>query len=172
MAAPIYANPAELAEYMTGDPEATPLPIYAPRLRSASRLVTKAIESAVYAVDGDNWPTDLDKLDAVHEATMEQASAWITNDIDPAAGVGQLKRTVKSKSLTGGAGGASVTYDDDPAAQLRVLLATGVELTPTAWAILEAAGLVSNRVAVTGSGARDTYLVGTPYDITTGQLQP
>lgn len=175
MTAPIYATPDELAAYITGDPEAEAgenTATYTLRIRQASRLVQSAIASAVYAVDGDNLPTDASKLAAVQEATCEQASAWITADIDPAAGTAQLARGVKSKSLSGPGGTASVTYEADRGEAYRVLLAEGQELTPSAWSILDNAGMVSNRVTVAGSGVRDTYLVGTEYDITTGQLKP
>lgn len=173
--APIYATADELAAYITGDPEAqagADAAVYTLRIRSASRLVAKATESAVYATDGDLLPTDAGKLTAMSEATMEHASAWIAAGIDPALGVSQLTRGVKSKSLSGPGGTASVTYDADRAEEYAVLLAEGQELTPAAWAILEAAGLVSNRATVLGKGGRDTWLVGTAYDIGTGALKP
>lgn len=176
MASPIYATPDELAVYITGDPDATAganAPLYTTRLRSASRLVTRAIESAVYTTDADNLPTDAGKRDAVREATCEQASAWLAADLDPAAGVGQVARRAKSKSLSGPGGTASVTYEDDAAQRDALLaLASGEELTPAAWDILVTAGLVSNRVTTIGRGGRDVYLVGTEYDILTGALRP
>lgn len=172
---PIYATPDELAKYITGDPGATAganAALYTLRIRSASRLVTKATETATYSTDGDLLPTDTLKRDAMREATCEHASAWITSGIDPAAGTAQLSRVVESKSLSGPGGTASVKYASDAGASHRTLLAEGQELVPAAWDILAAQGLVTPRVSVTGSGGRDTYLVGTAYDITTGQLQP
>lgn len=172
MAGPIYATPDELAVYITGDPGAeagADAATYTVRIRQASRLVQHAIQSAVYATEND-LPTDVGKRDAVREATMEHASAWLAANIDPAAGAGQLARGVQSKSLSGPGGTASVTYTADAGETHRLLLAEGQELTPAAWLILENAGLVSNRVSVIGEG-RDVYLVGTEYSITTGQLR-
>lgn len=164
-----YATPEELAAYVHPDddppaavPDATVL------LRSASQLVTDAIAGAVYAVDDDGHPTLAANLTAVKDATMEQASAWSLNGIDPRLGEQQVARRIKSKSL--GNGAASTTYEDGSSDLLR--LASGQYLTDAAWLILANAGLTSNRASTNG-GAVERFNVEQRYfDPTTGNWTP
>lgn len=168
MTAPVYATVEELQESL-GESGVAPS-TYPVRLRQASRLVTRNM-TATYKTDTDDYPTDEDQREAAREATLAQAGAWLTNGINPTAGPTQVKRGVKSKSLSGPGGTASTTYDDDQAAEWLNILAGGEELIPSALQILVDANLTTNRVTAAGKG-RDTFLVGTAYDLTTGELQP
>lgn len=163
----IYATPAELAAFV--DPDTKPpaaVPLATVLLRKASGLVTDAISGLVYQTDSEGVPTLQRYRTAVRDATLEQASAWAVNGIDPRKGASQIKRRIKSKSL--GNGSVSTTYEDGSPELL--VLATGDELTNDAWLILSNAGMISNRVA----GSRGVELFNVEqryYDPTTGALE-
>lgn len=170
--APVYATLADLRSWLGVDP-GDPLPnnttdADATRyLRQSSNLVTRACSAAVYATTDAGVPTDATKAAACQEATLTQTEAWIITGLDPAKGTGQVRLPVQSKSAS--SGGLSVTYGSGDATQM--LLAGGTELIPAAWDILAAAGLLTTAVQ-SGGAPRDTFLVGTRYSLTTGQLEP
>lgn len=167
----IYATTAELRARLgleDGAPDPTAGAATATTLlRIASGLVDAAIESGRYAIDSDGFPTRSDQLEAVREAVLDMAEAWVLNAIDPRLGTSQVAREVESKSLSNG--GASVKYGSRPAA--LTLLAAGESLTDAAYGRLERAGLTSPAVSI--GGASDVYTLKTPIDLTTGQaLEP
>lgn len=169
----VYATLADLRAWMSLGP-ADPFPwgvtdADATRyLRTGSSLVTRAVEGAIYQTTADGIPLDATKATAMHDATCTQAEAWITAKIDPSLGTDQIALPVKSKSASGG--GLSVTYGDADA-RLR-LLASGVALIPQAVDYLRQAGLLVTTVVHSGGPARDTWIVGTEYRLTTGELIP
>lgn len=154
---PVYATPAELATYLDPDaPEPVVPPLASVLLRMASALVADAIAAARYAVDAAELPTKPDLLAAVKAATCEQAAAWSVNNIDPRKGTVGLKPIVTTKSL----GGQAVSYGQSAAIQAAtVALAAAQDLTAPALAILDLAGLLSNRVTTGGLYAAPGLLV-------------
>lgn len=165
-----YATPEELAAYL--DPDAAePVvpPLATVLIRSASQLVLDATAAAVYDTDENGLPTKAAYLDAMRDATCEQASAWSLNGIDPRKGASQVARRVASKALNG----AQVSYVADPKADSYLSdLASGEALTLAAWRILDNAGLISNRVATGGANADVWPLRTQVFDPLTGDVEP
>ena len=156
----IFATPAELAHYM--DPDAsTPTvpPLATVLLRSASNLVIQATAAARYPNDEGVARSERIR-NALRDAACEQAQAWSINGVDPRKGAASLKPIVTTKALAG----ASVSYGQSAAIQDAIVkLHQADELVPSAWAILDNAGLISNRVR-TGPDW------GKAYDATEGIL--
>lgn len=154
-----YATPEELAAWI--DPDADPTPARptnaAKLLRTASGLVDDALIASLYATDDTGLPTMPKVLQAVKDATCEQAAAWVLAGIDPALGASQLKRVVQSKSLSG----VSVTYQASLSDAYKATLADARELTPAAWSILQRAGLLTNRANTTGNWGVEYQLTPT-----------
>lgn len=165
-----YADAADLASYMDPDnpnPEVPPLATIL--LRSAQQLVLDATVAAVYRVDVNEHAVDVPTHDAIRDAILEQASAWQVHNIDPRKGAVQAPRRVSSKALLGG----QVSYVADAAADTYLSdLASGQHLTSAAWTILVNAGLISNHVASAPRGPHRNIIDQTPYDPTTGELEP
>lgn len=155
----IYATADELAAYMEPDTDPpTPITNGTVLVRSASALVTSAIAAAQYRTDDDGMPTDATLVQALKDATCEQAQAWSLNNIDPRLGAAGLKPIVTTKSL----GGAAVSYGQSAAIQdALVALAAGDTLIPSAFDILANAGLISNRVGTVVNVGR-TYALSDP----------
>lgn len=143
----IYATAAELATYMDPDAEMpAAVPLATVLIRHASTLVVGATAGATYRTDVDGFATDERTAAALKEATLEQASAWAINDIDPRKGAAGLNPIVTTKSL----GDAAVSYGQSAAIQEAIVaLASGTSLTDRAYDILRNAGLISNRVGTT-----------------------
>lgn len=163
----IYATPTELANYLDPDAAQPPVPPLATvLLRTASQLVADAISGAVYSTDPDGLPTDARQRAAVRDATLEQAAAWSTNDIDPRRGAAGLKPIVTTKSVQG----VAVSYGQSAAIQDALVdLAAGTSLIPAAWAYLHNAGLISNRVRPSW-GVEQFSVAQRHYDPLTGDL--
>lgn len=163
-----YATPAELAAYLDPDAEVPAVPPLATvLLRTASQLVLDASAAARYRTDAEGLPTDAATLTTLKEATMEQASAWSLNGIDPRKGASQVSRRVQSKAVTG----VSVTYVADPAADTYLSdLAAGDALTAAALTILSNGGMLSNRVNTGGGGTEYFNVQQRYYDPLTGDL--
>lgn len=164
----VYATTDELAAYYDPDsePHTTP-PNATVLLRAASGLVAKAVWGSVYDCGDDGIPTDAKVLAGVKGATLEQASAWASNGIDPRKGASQVERRIASKSLLG----ASKTYVADAEADNALSrLAAADELTAAAWQYLaDVPGLLSNRAFGTANieyfNVRQRY-----FDPLNGQL--
>ena len=167
-----YASTAQLAAYMDPDSESPTAPANATVLiRAASALIDKAIESAFYAVDSDDLPTDPKVAAALADATCEQAQAWALNGIDPrksAAVLAQSGRVVASKSLDG----ISVSYEQNAAATAALTaLQSGDYLIPAAMQILRSAGLITSKIVTTDQAAADTTIIDArPYDPGSGRF--
>jgi len=165
---PIYATAAELAAYVDPDAtEPTPVPKATVLLRRASQLVLDATANARYTTNAATGLPTLHRVrEAMREATLEQASAWVAAGLDPSLGVAQLPRTVASKSQ----GSVSVSYQQDAATDAeRRALAAGDSLTSAARSILAAAGLISSALNVTAG--TETFPVRVdPYNPLTGAL--
>lgn len=164
----IFATKEQLAAYIEPDVQNPPVPDKAVvRLRAASGLVSDHIAGAIYATDTEGLPTDPVKLAAVRDATLEHAQALVLNNIDPRIGSAGLKPIVTTKAL----GGASVSYGQSaPVQQAVVALAEGRELVPSALAILQRAGLISNRAGRPGGGVEYFNIQQRYYDPLTGDL--
>lgn len=155
----VYAKSDDLKTWMGVD--AAPANADA-LLRSASRLVTRAIRGALFDTDTTGLPTGAVQLQATNDAACAQAAAWSSNSIDPLKG-GLPQDRVVQKSL----GDASVRYSDfADNEQARHDLASGKVLTAEAWSILEEAGLTSSRVRAQWS---DVQLHGVLYDPLSGE---
>lgn len=140
---PLYATPAQLAEYLAPGGATEPPSDALRLLRLASGLVGHTTRGAVYQIDQFALPVDVRKLDAMQEATVAQAAAWLVNGIDPDKGRAGEKGAVASKS----AGGASITYALHAAdVAARSDLASGDVLCGHAWRVLDQAGLLSTSV--------------------------
>lgn len=152
-----YATPEALAAHIDPDAESPAPPPKARKLiRAASALVTEAISGAVYSTNPLGLPTAPGVLQAVRDATCEQAAAWAAANIDPTAGAASLKPIPTTKALAG----ASVSYGQSADIQAALVeLAEGKTLIPSAWAILANAGLISSRVGTAPSWGRH-------YDLT------
>lgn len=137
---PVYATVEEFEVYLADTPPANAEML----LSRASNLMVSATRAAVYAVDGNDLPTDASLLAALNEATLAQATAWFLNDIDPRKGIGNaVEASVASKSL----GGASVSYSTPQGFIEGVAgLASGQVLDIEAHRILLEAGLLSTNV--------------------------
>lgn len=138
----IYATSGDYTAYADG---AAPANIDA-LLRSASRLVTRQLSTAIYDVDDDGLPTDAGNLQAVKDATCEQVTVWQALGIDPAAqGLLAPQGLISSKSLDGGA----IAYDNGvngTVAALQVRQQAVDHLADSAALILQESGLTSTRV--------------------------
>lgn len=137
---PTYATVEELETYL-GDVAPANAEML---LKRASRLVATATRGAIYTVDDNDLPIDLELLAALNEATLAQVTAWYLNDIDPRKGVGGANDVaIASKSL----GGASVSYQNSQSAtDAKVALASGQTLDLEAHRILLEAGLLTTKV--------------------------
>lgn len=166
----IYGTPAELAAWVDpdGDP-AEPVPNATVLLRAASQLVLWYTQAARYATGDDGKATDESVADAMLSATLEQASIWHLNGIDPRLGPAQGKRRVASKSLNG----ASVSYVADPKADTwHSDLASGQALTLSAWKFLDNAGLIVTTVGTTPNVPEVFNIEQRAYDPLTGDMEP
>lgn len=136
-----YATADQLATYSPNLDHPDDVDTY---LRSASRLVTRAIRFARYTTAPSGLPDDAELAGALVEATCEQVTAWVLAGVHPTRGVvtAATEGTVTQYTVTAGprtvteqlagasAGTQSVTPDVD-------------QLTAEAWSILSDAGLVS-----------------------------
>lgn len=151
----IYATKADLARYVTGDPDATEdqAPVDAPKqLQSASILIRRATSRASYNTDADGYPSLSRIREAFRDATCAMASAYSTLGINVQAGPAATTQQVQSKSL----GSASVSYVADPySSAARAALATGAVLTSEAYALLRNEGLLNAAL----------YSEGRPHDV-------
>lgn len=108
------AEPADLATWLE---VADPPDKAAATLKACSRLVLEATTTAFYDADpATGLATEARVADALRDATLIQAAAWVTLGIDPHAG-GAVTPRVKSSTRLGS---AQVSYADaDAAAQAR-----------------------------------------------------
>ncbi|MCI1914644.1 MAG: hypothetical protein LKJ05_02795 [Bifidobacteriaceae bacterium] len=133
-----YATADDYKEW--NDLEAVPANATA-LLRSASLAVREATSLDVYTTDDTGLPTDADKLQAMRDATLIQATALNALKIDAALGGVITPSTTTSKSING----ASLSYS---AAEVQAA-ATGKAqaaqaLVSAAVQALRLAGLASN----------------------------
>jgi hypothetical protein len=135
----LYATEADLAEWLGADVPANAGAL----LRSASGLVRSETRTAVYATDGDGYPTDTALRTAFREAVCAQAKFWADHRIDPSLGAAGVQPLAASKSI----GGASIQYSTYVSTAEARANAAGV-LGPDAWYILADAGLLGGPVIV------------------------
>lgn len=108
-------------------------------LRLASAAVGKATRAAIYDTDPNGMPSDLDKREAMRDATCCQIMAWVEAGVhgDILTSGATSKATVASSSING----ASVSFDDTQGQAARSHLLGGGMGTEAAL-ILEDAGLL------------------------------
>lgn len=104
-------------------------------LRRASSLVQRAVRSARFAVTPAGMPQDPDIEEALRDATCEQVTVWLENDVNPVE-VASAAAPVASSSI----GDASINYGDSSASN-AAKDAVSSELHPAAFDILANAGL-------------------------------
>lgn len=104
MAARVYATLAQLINYaaesttLPTEPEATRI------LTSASKTIERATKSAIYATDGNGYPTDAAVRQAFADATCAQVEWWLETG-DETGSAGQYQNvSIGSVSLARGSG--------------------------------------------------------------------
>lgn len=135
---PVYADSDDLVAYA-----GTISGVAEHLLVEASAHVRAATRHAVYSTDENDMPVDVDLLDAMHDATILQATALDAIGWVRGASLATEKPGIASKSL----GGASVSYESGggaAGAARRALL--GGELCGAAQQILHDAGLISVQI--------------------------
>lgn len=124
----VYATPAEYAEWLgVSQP-----PTGADRaLRSASRVVDRALLTAIYEADEQGFPIDLGERQAVRDATCAQAEAARAAGDPDGIGAAPLYEgvTIGSVQLTRAKG-----TDGGPGR-------LGTDIARAAWDVLQQAGL-------------------------------
>ena len=131
----LYADLETLAEHMSELPDDADT-----LLAAASIRVRAATKNDIYDVLPSGLPVDLDKAQAMADATCAQVVEWAANQIDPAAGVAGLQPVAASASVNGASLGYVVT--DQATARARSL----THLCDTALLYLRNAGLASAAV--------------------------
>ena len=109
-------------------------------LRRASSLVQRAVRSARFAVTPAGIPQDPDIEEALRDATCEQVTVWLENDVNPVE-VASTAAPVAASSI----GDASVNYGDSSASN-AAKDNTATELHPAAFDILANAGLTGGHL--------------------------
>ena len=109
-------------------------------LRRASSLVQRAVRSARFAVTPAGMPQDPDIEEALRDATCEQVTVWLENDVNPVE-VASAAAPVAASSI----GDASVNYGDSSASNAAKDNAA-TELHPAAFDILANAGLTGGHL--------------------------
>ena len=109
-------------------------------LRRASSLVQRAVRSARFAVTPAGMPQDPDIEEALRDATCEQVTVWLENDVNPVE-VASAAAPVAASSI----GDASVNYGDSSASN-AAKDNTATELHPAAFDILANAGLTGGHL--------------------------
>ncbi|MGI5162651.1 hypothetical protein [Microbispora sp. CA-102843] len=122
-----YATADDLIDYLDPVPDDAEL-----RLVRASRVIARAIRTAVYDVDDDGQPTDQKVIDALREATCEQVAAWSEGG-ETGTGATPQYDNVSIGSVTLGGRKSGGSGGDRPAAE---------DLAPQARLALEEAGLL------------------------------
>lgn len=141
-----YATEADLTTWLGENGQALPTGASATAyLRHAQRVIRSATVADVYSVDTAGNATDPDVIAALRDATTAQVGAWVALGVDPVAGPAGTTGVVQSSSLLGG----SVQYATY-ASQAEERANATVAISADALGILQAAGLGSSLVAVTG----------------------
>lgn len=109
-------------------------------LRRASSLVQRAVRSARFAVTPAGMPQDPDIEEALRDATCEQVTVWLENDVNPVE-VASAAAPVAASSI----GDASINYGDSAASNAAKDNAA-TELHPAAFDILANAGLTGGHL--------------------------
>lgn len=152
---PVYATAADLKVYLGTEEQPADIADADALLAEASAAVRRATRTAVYALDGEQFPLRSQYRDAMHDATVLQAAALYVSGWKRATAPVSAKPRVVSKSL----GGASVTYEKSSDQARAEALAAG-DLAEQAWQVLYDAGLISTHVqSVRSAGARPLYRV-------------
>lgn len=129
----LFAKPADFEKYADMEP-----PENIDRLlRIASSWVTVAVRRATFDVDPAGNPSDPDVVEALRDATCEQALVWVENDITP-GGVSD-RGAVSSTNI----GDASISYETSSVTAKRELLANVI--CDGAYMILDEAGLIGGQ---------------------------
>lgn len=138
-----YATVTDLEDVL---PDITDVPTLTRRIEVASRWVRSATRAAIYDTTPTGLPEDEDLRDAMRDAVVEQIRVWHATGIDPDRGVvGSAEGVVARKSLRT----ASIDYAvHADSAKDRAAVAT--QLAPTAYQILEDAGLTGGPVQTFG----------------------
>ena len=109
-------------------------------LRRASSLVQRAVRSARFAVTPAGMPQDPDIEEALRDATCEQVTVWLENDVNPVE-VASAAAPVAASSI----GDASINYGDSSASNAAKDNAA-TTLHPAALDILANAGLTGGHL--------------------------
>ena len=109
-------------------------------LRRASSLVQRAVRSARFAVTPAGMPQDPDIEEALRDATCEQVTVWLENDVNPVE-VASAAAPVAASSI----GDASITYGDSSASN-AAKDSISTTLHPAALDILANAGLTGGHL--------------------------
>ena len=109
-------------------------------LRRASSLVQRAVRSARFAVTPAGMPQDPDIEEALRDATCEQVTVWLENDVNPVE-VASAAAPVAASSI----GDASVNYGDSSASN-AAKDSISTTLHPAALDILANAGLTGGHL--------------------------
>lgn len=147
-----YATPEDLTNYAApmGDATKQALSTLDPGLtgrllRYASGLIRRHTAGALYTVNEDGLPTDLDLRAAMREATCAQVLSWaeakLTDVILTQGATSQAQLTSTSEN------GASLTFDTSTSSAARLHYLRG-GLGPEAELILESAGLLGGQPSI------------------------
>ena len=109
-------------------------------LRRASSLVQRAVRSARFAVTPAGMPQDPDIEEALRDATCEQVTVWLENDVNPVE-VASAAAPVAASSI----GDASINYGDSSASN-AAKDSISTTLHPAAFDILANAGLTGGHL--------------------------
>ena len=109
-------------------------------LRRASSLVQRAVRSARFAVTPAGMPQDPDIEEALRDATCEQVTVWLENDVNPVE-VASAAAPVAASSI----GDASINYGDSSASN-AAKDSISTTLHPAALDILANAGLTGGHL--------------------------
>lgn len=129
----VHATEAELLAYPVTVPDGVNIPLL---LLHASRDVDRALFTAFYATDDNGVATDADVLEALKNATIEQAAGKIdAGEAGTTVTPTVTNFTIGKLAVQQSAGSTT----PDPATKVR-------GLWPQAWLVLQQAGLTNGEV--------------------------
>jgi hypothetical protein len=103
----VYANRAALVAYAPADVTVPAEPEATRMLTRASEVVDGALLSAVYDTDTLGMPTDTDVIEALSNATCEQAVYWLQNPGIESGQANQYQNVSIGSVSLGGRGSSS-----------------------------------------------------------------
>ena len=133
----IFATDADVEKWMGEPLDVRSVDVL---LRRASSLVQRAVRSARFAVTPAGMPQDPDIEEALRDATCEQVTVWLENDVNPVE-VASAAAPVAASSI----GDASINYGDSSASN-AAKDSISTTLHPAALEILANAGLTGGHL--------------------------